>query len=79
MINPASLMKIMNAKNVFAGNHPKFVAFLKAVFSGGIQEGTVIEISVTKPGEIPMTSNIKVQKSDLELLSELREMAGNQS
>lgn len=79
MLNPASIMKIMNAKNVFAGNHPKFVAFLKAVFSGGIQEGTVIEISVTRPGETAMTSNIKVQQSDLELLSQLQEMVRNQS
>lgn len=78
MMNPASLMKIMNAKNVFAGNHPKFVAFLKAVFSGGIQEGTIIEISVTRPGEDTVTSNIKVRQSDLELLRELQEMVRNQ-
>lgn len=78
MMNPASLMKIMNAKNVFAGNHPKFVAFLKAVFFGEIQEGTIIEISVTKPGEDAMTTNIKVRQSDLELLRELQEMVKNQ-
>lgn len=78
MMNPASLMKIMNAKNVFTGNHPKFVAFLKAVFSGSIEEGTVIEISVTKPGEDAVTSNIKVRQSDLELLRELQEMVRNQ-
>lgn len=74
MLNPASLMKIMNAKNVFAGNHPKFVAFLNAVFSGGIEEGTIIEITVTKPGQEAVTSNIKLQQSDLELLHELKEL-----
>ncbi len=52
-------MKLMNAKNVFTQNHPKFAAFLQAVFSREIEEGTVIEISVTRPGENPMTSNIK--------------------
>lgn len=51
MMNPASLMKIMNARNKFVENHPKFAAFLNAVFSAGITEGTVIEITVTKPGE----------------------------
>lgn len=50
MMNPASLMKIMNARNKFVENHPKFAAFLNAVFSAGITEGTVIEITVTKPG-----------------------------
>ena len=60
MMNPASLMKIMNARNKFVENHPKFAAFLNAVFSAGITEGTVIEITVTKPGEEPITTNMKV-------------------
>ncbi len=75
MMNPASIMKMMNAKNVFTSNHPKFAAFLKAVFKGGIEEGTVIEIMVQKPGQAAVTSNIKVQQTDLELLQELRELA----
>ena len=49
----------MNARNKFVENHPKFAAFLNAVFSAGITEGTVIEITVTKPGEEPITTNMK--------------------
>lgn len=75
MINPASLMKIMNAKNKFTENHPKFVAFLNTVFANGVEAGTVIEMTVTKPGEAPVTTNIKVQQSDLELLAQLKELA----
>lgn len=74
MMNPASLMKIMSAKNKFTANHPKFVAFLSAVFAGGVEEGTIMELTVTKPGQAPVTTNIKVQKSDLELLQELKEL-----
>ena len=48
--------------------------FLTDVFAGGLKEGTIIEITVTNPGEVPITSNIKVQQSDLELLEELKEM-----
>lgn len=73
-MNPASIMKIMSAKNKFAANHPKFVAFLSAVFSKEIEEGTIIEITVRRPGEDKMTANIKVQQSDLELLRELKEL-----
>ena len=69
-MNPASIMKLMSAKNKFQKNHPKFVA----CFAGGLKEGTIIEITVTNPGEAPITSNIKVQQSDLELLEELKEM-----
>ena len=48
MMNPASIMKIMNAKNKFTENHPKFAAFLNTVFSREITEGTIIEITVTR-------------------------------
>ena len=76
MINPMSMMKMMQAKNKFTENHPKFVAFLSAAFSGGIEEDTIIEISVEKPGQNRITSNIKVKQSDLELLEELKNLTG---
>ena len=75
MMNPSAIMKMMNAKNKFTENHPKFVAFLNAVFSNGITEGTVIEITVTKPGQEPITTNMKVNQSDLDLMQELQELA----
>ncbi|MBP3421572.1 MAG: hypothetical protein J6K37_04815 [Lachnospiraceae bacterium] len=77
MMNPAAIMKIMQAKNTFTANHPKFAAFIKAVFSRNIEEGTIVEITVTRPGEAPMTSNIKIQQSDLDLFRELQGLAGN--
>lgn len=73
-MNMNSLMKLMNMKNRFESNHPKFMAFLNSVFSRIPEEGTVIEFTITRPGENPVTANIKVQQSDLELLSELREI-----
>lgn len=75
MINPASVIKIMNAKNKFTANHPKFVAFLERVFSLGMTEGTMIEITVTRPGEEPIATNMRVQQSDLELMRELKDIA----
>lgn len=74
MINPATMMKLMGAKNKFTENHPKFVAFLSAVLGRGIEEGTVIELTVTRPGEEPVTTNIKVLQSDLELMKQLKEL-----
>ena len=73
-MNPTAIMKIMNAKNKFVENHPKFTAFLSAVYSRGIDAGTIIEITVTKPGTEPITSNIRVQESDLELLRGLQNL-----
>lgn len=73
-MNPTMIMKLITAKNTFANNHPKFVAFLSTVFRDGIEEGTIIEISVQKPGQEKVTSNLKVQQSDLDLLQGLTEM-----
>ena len=77
MVNPAILMKLASAKNQFTKNHPKFESFVRAVFLGNnsIPEGTVIEISVTRPGENPITTNLKIQQSDLELVEELKQLA----
>ena len=76
MINPGMMMKLMSAKNTFVKNHPKFAAFVKAVFlrEGGITEGTIIEITVTRPGEQPISTNLKVQQSDLDLARELKNL-----
>lgn len=77
MMNPAVLMKLMNAKNTFTRNHPKFESFVKNVIlgGGGIPEGTIIEITITKPGEEPVTTNLKVLQSDLDLLESLKDLS----
>ena len=75
-MNPTSVMKIMSMKNEFNRQHPKFAAFIKAVMAKGVQEGSVVEITVRNPGEEEMTANIKVQASDLELLREIKELMG---
>ncbi len=73
-INPASLMKILSAKNAFDKNHPKLKNYFSAIKDKGIAEGTVIQLKITNPDDNPMIANIKVQQSDLELLSELGEL-----
>ncbi len=40
----------------------------------GIPEGSVVEISVTKPGMEKVTTNIRVQQSDLELINILKDL-----
>lgn len=76
MMNPAAMIKLMNAKNTFTRNHPKFEAFIKAVFmrENGIPEGTIIEVTVTKPGGEPVSTNLKVMQSDLDMINELRNL-----
>ena len=75
MMNPAATMKIMSCLNKFKSAHPKFVAFFQYVFGQGVPEGTVIEITVTKPGQDPVTANMKVTQEDLELMESLKDIS----
>ncbi len=68
-------MKIMAAFNTFRSNHPKVVQFFQVVFGSGVVEDTIIEISVTKPGEEKITTNMKIKQSDIELFEELKNMS----
>lgn len=74
MINPAKLFKMKKAWDTFELNHPKFPKFLKEVSKNAIEEGTLIEISVTTPEGKNISSNIKVTQSDKEMFSELSDI-----
>ena len=52
-MNAATIMKLISAKIHFSRNHPRFQAFLKSILSQKIEEGTIIEVTVTRPGEEP--------------------------
>ena len=69
--NIGNMMKVMNAWNIFKQNHPKFPAFCSAVSRRGIREGGILEVTYISPEGEKLTTNIKVQASDLELLREL--------
>lgn len=73
-LNPLALMRLANMGKRFRGNHPKVSAFLESVLAPGLPEGSVIELTVTKPGAEPVTANMRVTAEDMELLRELREM-----
>ena len=75
-MNPAVLMKLMSAKAQFEQSHPKVISFLKTVFSRPIEEGTILELTVTRPGEEPVT-NLKVKDSDLALMESLKDLMKN--
>ena len=52
------------------------VAFFTQHIAGGLSEGSVIEISVQKPGEEKVTCNMKVLPEDVQMAKTLKEMKG---
>lgn len=73
-MNPSNLFKMMQAKNKFEKNHPKAVAFVQRELLSGLPEGTVVEMSVTKPGQNKVTTNIRVTADDLEMMEEMKKL-----
>jgi len=72
-LNPMSLMKLAGLRKRLAENHPKVAAFLGSVIGSGLPEGTILEVTVTKPGEAPVTTNMRVSQSDVEIMREISE------
>ena len=74
MMNPAKLFKIKGSWDKFVKNHPKFPQFIDAVKDTGLEEGSVIAITVTTSEGKELSTNIKVTRSDKEMLSDLTEL-----
>lgn len=75
-MNPSAMFQVMEAFKRFQNNHPKVVSYVKIVFGPGLPEGTVLEITCTKPGEEPVTTNMKITQDDLDLLQSLKNIQG---
>lgn len=73
-MNLGNMMQMLSAFSKFKSNHPKFVSFAEHFIKTGVPADSVIEVTVTRPGEEPVTSNMKVLESDLELIRALGEM-----
>ncbi len=74
-MNPASLFKMKGLWDRFTKNHPKFPKFLQAVQQKGIQEGTILAMSITTPGGEKLETNLRVTAEDMELFKELKQLS----
>lgn len=72
MMNPQAVMQLIGALATFKKEHPKFAGFIELIIKNGICEDSVIEVTVTRPGEEPVTANMKVKQSDLDLIQLLK-------
>ena len=61
MVNPAMIFKIKSMWDEFTNQHPKLPRFFQAVASQPLEEGTVIEMTISRPGGDTLTSNVKLR------------------
>lgn len=74
MINPVKLFKMKGLWEKFVENHPKFPQFISAVRSNGMNEGTIVEITITTAEGKTISTNVKITESDKEMFAELSEL-----
>ena len=74
-MNPFALLGIVNR---LESAHPKAAAFVRNELMTGLPVGTVIEMTVTKPGAQPRTTNVRLTEEDLAAINEFKDMGGKQ-
>ena len=73
-MNPTMLFKMKGMWDRFTRNHPKFPLFLRAAQQKGIQEGTILAVSITTPAGEKLETNLRVTAEDMQLFEELKKL-----
>ena len=76
-INPLKLLQIKNAWDQFTIRHPKLPAFLRAVSSNAIGEGTILEMTVITADGKKYNTNLKISAEDMQMVNDLKNMAND--
>ena len=77
IMNLSQLGKLQELKkhlDIFRSNHPKFPLFLGAVTREALEEGTILEMSVTTPEGKHFETNLKLKAEDLEFIRAIQSM-----
>ncbi len=67
-VNPKAMLQLRERLNIFNAQHPKFGLFLQSIGSRGIEEGTVVELKVTRPDGEEAVTNIRLTADDVETI-----------
>ena len=62
-------------KEEFETRHPRVVAFIeRQLISGELPAGTILEVSITRPDQDKVTTNMRVAPEDVEVIRELKNL-----
>ena len=74
-MNPVSFLQLRPAWEQFKANHPKLLSFVSAASKNSfLDEGSLIEITVTNSTGKTMSANVRVKQTDLEFLNSLKQL-----
>lgn len=74
-MNPMNLLQLKPYWSRFKANHPKLVSFVKTASDECfLDEGSLIEITVTNSQGKKMSANLRVRQDDMDFLGGLKDM-----
>ena len=74
MINPTIMFQVKSMWDKFTANQPKLPALFRAAAQLSMDEGTVIEVKITKSNGQSLAANVKLTAEDMELFDKIKEM-----
>ncbi len=74
MRNPAKLLQLKKQYSAFLDRHPKFMRYMAYITDHYMEEGTVMDVTVTDPQGRSLHGNAKLTAEDVAFLKEVRQM-----
>lgn len=74
MKNPAKLLQLKKQYSAFLDRHPKFMRYLAYITDHYMEEGAVLDVTVTDAAGKSLHGNAKLSAEDVAFLQEVRRM-----
>ena len=74
MINPVSVIKVLNERKNFVNNHPEFIGFVLDTFGNKMTEGDRITIQIEKKDSKIKEMSIQLEETDMVMFEELKKV-----
>lgn len=71
-VNPMKLMQLRGLEDQFKKNHPRVEPFFAAA-AAAVDEGTVIDVTMTTAAGDTLRTNLRVSAEDMEMIQKLKE------
>jgi hypothetical protein len=72
MKNPAKLLQLKRQYEAFYARHPKFMRYLAYIIDNCMEEGTVMDVTVTAADGKAVHGNARLTAEDVAFLQEVR-------
>ena len=76
MKNPAKLLQLKKQYEAFSARHPKFLRYLAYISDHYLEEGAVLDLTVTASDGRSLHGNAKLSAEDVAFLQEVRRTLG---